>query len=58
MAKRKRMGINVDLDVDPELKAALDAYLATDKELKAPAVLRKALREYLRATGHYKPKCS
>lgn len=54
MAKAKRLAqVTVDFAVDLELFDALRKYLATDPELKAPAVVRKALREHLRALGYY-----
>ena len=45
--------VSVDLETDQELKAALLAYLAQYREMKGPAVMRDALRQFLAAAGYY-----
>lgn len=52
---RKIEQVTVDFRPDPALYDALMRYLASDPELKGPAVLRRALRAYLNKEGFYNP---
>lgn len=50
--------MTVDFAPDPALFTALTRYLASDPELKGPAVLRRALRAYLAKEGYYDQSAS
>ncbi len=57
VAKPNRTGVPLNVYIDPQLRAVLDAYLAHAKpKISLTATVEDALQDYFQAKGMWPPK--